>query len=197
MTPKPMPRKPSEKREWHLVCITRKGKVSMLDNLTLTMARETYKKLLPGTYPVNYYHPKCRGGKLAVDRHTMECKALEDHYSGGWVSCGDGKDREPDRLEKVEALGPKGKELNPWAGCKPREVRMHCHCKEKQTPAAVMKQAEMQIALTGAMVVKDTVPRPKRRATIWLRHRTDFWNHPRLWDRVKDPHRQLCWEMVR
>src|ERR1044072_1394313 len=45
---------PNAGGEWHLVCITKKGKVSILKNLDLRSAREAYKRLLPGTYPEDH-----------------------------------------------------------------------------------------------------------------------------------------------
>ena len=93
--------------DWHLVCITRKGQVSMLKNLDLRTARETYKRLLPDTRPVEYIRTECRS------------------YSGVWgygsqmfssSSCDD------DGLEKVEIIGPDGVELDPWHGVAPKVV---------------------------------------------------------------------------
>ncbi len=100
------------RKEWHLVCITRKGKVSMLSNLDLRTARETYKRLLPGERPEKRVFPDCQ-------------KCGEHEWSwGGWCSGGDG-----DRLEKVEVVGPEGEKLDPWFGVEPRIIDMGHLCK--------------------------------------------------------------------
>lgn len=172
------PKTGSPATDWHLICVTRQGKVSMLQNLTLTVARETYQRLLPHTHPVKHVPPKCRQGDkitiigdLEFDDWSPSCKSDPDRHERCFVTYGR-SDRE-DGLERVDVVGPKGRELNPWAGVEPREIHHHCWC---DLPA-------------------DSPPAPPR--PRWDRKRTDFWNHPRLWDRVKDPHRQMCWETVR
>lgn len=166
-------RKPAEKREWHLVCVTRKGKVSMLQNLTLTMARETYKRLRPDERP---------------ERHIWPEECVECGNSGSWVwSCGYGYTSSGDGLERVDVIGPPGKQLDPWHGVKPIVIDMTYRAQCGRCGNNGRPRPDAPKLPTTA---KPAVAR-------WDRKRTDFWNHPRLWDRVKDTHRQPCWEMVR
>lgn len=100
-------RKP--KAEWHLVCITRNGKVSMLKNLDLFTARETYKKLLPGTHPKRHIWPECN---------------IRSSWGFGRMTIGSSRD-DGDGLERVEVVGPEGVELDPWCGVEPRVIDHH------------------------------------------------------------------------
>lgn len=145
---------PDAEGEWHLVCITRKGKVSMLKNLDLRTARETYKRLLPSTYPVDH-------------RFCEIC----DKESGGSWSWGGGycSSSDSDRLEKVEALGPEGVKLDPWHGVAPRVI-FHCRVGEPRWNSR------------GEMIGR--VPEHPKPEPKWDASRADFWNNPKLWDGI-------------
>jgi len=111
----------SEKAEtcWHLVCITRLCRVSMLKHLDLRTARETYKRLMPDEHPKDYKFPDCE-----------RCRYR------GLNSVGFGRSYGPndDWLERVDAIGPEGQELEPWKGVKPRLIDMSymCQCSKPE-----------------------------------------------------------------
>lgn len=86
---------------WSLVCITRLGRVSMLKHLTLREARETYKRLLPDTRPKTYIFPKDARGGVTCNEWSRRYGPTDD-----W-------------LERVEAIGPEGEDLDPWHGVEP------------------------------------------------------------------------------
>lgn len=111
---------PSRKDVWNLICITRKGKVSMLRDLDLYTARETYKRLRPESYPVSYKFPdceKCAGGGWCWST------------SSGFYSSDD------DGLDRVEIVGPPGENLDPWHGVEPRirDMTHLCRCPKPET----------------------------------------------------------------
>lgn len=107
---------PRPKLEWHLICVTRLGKVSILKDLDLFTAREAYKRLQPDTRPKKYNLGKCL-------RTGEEAGSFSHSY--GWVSSFGKHD---DWLEKVEAIGPSGLELDPWHGVQPRVIAAECDC---------------------------------------------------------------------
>lgn len=154
----------ARKEEWHLVCITRKGKVSILRNLDLRTARETYKRLLPGTHPED--HQFC-------EQCSKKNGGIRSWSGGGWCSSSDS-----DRLERVEAVGPEGVKLDPWHGVKPRVI-FHCRVGEP-------------IWNNRGDVIGYVPPHPKPELK-WEEGRSDFWNNPKLWDGI-DPTKQMCWQ---
>lgn len=85
---------------WHLLVTTRKGKVSILQNLDARTARQAYQRLMPDTRPVEY---------------------INVPESGSWGYCTGGRiaSRDDDWVQKVDILGPEGAELNPWHGVQP------------------------------------------------------------------------------
>lgn len=121
--PEQRKRTPRPKLEWHLICITRLGKVSMLRDLDLFTARETYKRLRPEEHPEEWDIRKClRTGEKPTSWH------------GGFVMGSMGRSYGPhdDWLEKVEVVGPHGVKLDPWHGVPPhiRVMRCQCGCEE-------------------------------------------------------------------
>ncbi len=94
----------SQPTDWHLICITRNGKVSILKNLDLRTARETYKKLQPETRPKEYIYPECSSWSWS---------------GGGFIIYESSND---DKLDKVEAIGPEGVDLDPWFGVEPQII---------------------------------------------------------------------------
>lgn len=153
---KASPAKPSipSASEWHLICITRKGKVSILKNLDLRSARETYKKLLPSTHPED--HQFCE-----------ECSKKNGGgfcYSSGWCSSSN-----EDRLDRIEIVGPEGADLDPWHGVAPK-VFFHC---DAGTP----------IWDNRGNLIGHVPPHPKPEPA-WDEGRADFWNNPKLWEGI-------------
>lgn len=110
----------SEPTDWHLVCVTRHGKVSILKNLDLRTARETYKTLMPDERPETYKYPDCD-----------ECRRFGAIRYGGFTSSSD-----RDCLKRVEAIGPEGEDLDPWFGVEPRLVDLS-HCEHKRAMTMV------------------------------------------------------------
>ncbi len=91
--------------DWHLVCVTRLGRVSILKNLDLRTARETYKKLRPEEYPEKVI--------LSEDDENNEL-----HHFGWGRTYG----KDDDFLNEVHPIGPEGMELDPWHGVTPRVI---------------------------------------------------------------------------
>ncbi len=151
---KPVSRSRKPKLEWTLVCVTQKGSVSMLRDLDLYTARETYKRLRPYEYPREHIFPDCE-----------EC----GRYGWSWSGGGATYSSNDDRLDKVEVIGPPGKNLDPWHGVEPAIIDMThlCRCGNRKPP----------------------VP-------TWDETRKDFWNNPKLWDKIDDPKRQMCWMLT-
>ena len=87
--------------EWHLLCTTNRGKVSILKNLDLDTARQAYRKLMPHTYPVKHINAE----------YASNC---------GYAECSYGEESE--KLQKVDVLGPDGLELDPWFGFEPHVI---------------------------------------------------------------------------
>jgi hypothetical protein len=111
---------------WHLLCITRLGKVSMLRDLTLYEAREAYKRLKPDTHPQKWVDPNCEKCKELAQRQGF--------YGSSFVSCRSYGPHD-DWLDKVEVIGPSGLALDPWYGVEP-EIRhiYHCSCPPPPLP---------------------------------------------------------------
>jgi hypothetical protein len=111
------------RKAWHLVCITRLGKVSMLRDLDLVTARETYKRLRGEDHPKQYVFSDCKCGK----------------YGWSWIGDGGSYGPHDDWLEKVEVIGPQGKsleDLDPWHGVAPHIIDMThlCRCGHRKGP---------------------------------------------------------------
>lgn len=176
-----------EKKEWHLVCVTRKGKVSMLQNLTMTVARETYKRLRPGEHPEDHKFEKC---KVTGEKYCQ----FSDR-GGCWSY-----DSDDDHLDRVDIIGPLGKALDPWFGVEPRVIKHVCRCEELyregsiRTADGTILRAPLKKPSTAATPVMEPAPAPK--VPRWDKRRADFWNNPRLWDRIRDTRKQMCWEMI-
>ncbi|WP_343518073.1 hypothetical protein [Sphingomonas sp.] len=89
--------------------------VSILKNLDLLSARETYKALLPGTKPKIYQQVPCTRPRAS---------GMIRGASMGWSSI----DPDRDYLKRIEPLGPAGAKLDPWHGVEPDLVKVFCEC---------------------------------------------------------------------
>jgi hypothetical protein len=100
---------------WNILTITRGGKVSILRDLDLELARSTYKALRPHEHPTTWLKPEC-------------CKDDENRMyvgEGGWSMIDDGT------IDQVHVFGPPGEELNAWHGVTPKVKYYRCTCKRK------------------------------------------------------------------
>lgn len=86
---------------WHILVVTRGGKVSILKNLDAPTARQAYRSLKPDSRPVEFNNwPE----------------------NGSWQSSGGFRPSSDGDIVRVEILGPEGAELDPWRGVEPRVI---------------------------------------------------------------------------
>ncbi len=114
---------------WHIMTVARSGAVSLMQNLNAETARLAYQKLRPDRAPVNYIG--------LPDTNDTD-------FSGGfsWCTSGGGVTFVSDHeIIKVEVLGPKGAELDPWRGVSPRIVDLSAEVARQREEIRAMKLA--------------------------------------------------------
>jgi len=113
---------------WHILTVTRGGKVSMIKNLDAPTARQSYRRLRP-------------------DRHPKEYINIPE--SGSWTRNSISHCSDSD-IEKVDIIGPEGCELKPWEGVKPhiidlapeRDRQKACKKEQDRLDALAKKKAD-------------------------------------------------------
>ena len=164
------------KTDWHLVCETKKGRVSILKNLDYATAVQTYRRLMPDQRPRTYKRCDCNLRGLVS-------------YGYGFIG---GTER--DCMKEVHAIGPEGAAFEPREGWEPIEEDIRCDkCIRAEweapcfTTAAVMPTRWSDLTLPDVPELKPA-PQPEPHAT------PDFWNDPERWDRIENPHKEMFWE---